>query len=155
MDRFKKAPENEGGEDPLLQTEDYAQITRKSKMLITIEVGLAALLSLLVWLHLKAPLWDQFYLEQVLADWKRGPIVQLRTIPADGTCDADSMRFTGELEKFNTAYGDSQDQFEIVGQGYFWGLRAGCVCQKGQYLQYDTRRCRAEMRRNGICKDIT
>jgi len=56
---------------------------------------------------------------------------------------------------FNDKYGTSADQFELVGQGYFWGLRAGCVCQKGKYLQYDTRQCTGEMRMDGVCKDTT
>ena len=97
-------------------TPAYVKATKISQGLITCEVAVTALLTFLVYLHLKAPLWDQFYLELVLADWQKGPIVQLKTISPDEDCDESSMLFTGSEVSFNAKYETAgNSEFEILG----------------------------------------
>ena len=74
-------------------TDAYVKTTKISLGLITCELGLTALLTFLVGVYLKGPLWDQFYLELVLADWQTGPIVQLHTIEKDADCNEGNMLF--------------------------------------------------------------
>ena len=45
------------------------------------------------------------------------------------------------------------DEFEVLGQGYWWGLKKGCVCSSGSgYAEVDNRECEDKMLSIGCYK---
>lgn len=55
-------------------------------------------------------LWDEKYLDSVALDWQRSPLVEVKEVAGSEACP------TG---------------FEEIGQAYFWGMSAACVCTTG------------------------
>lgn len=63
------------------------------------------------------------------------------------------MLFTGDEKPFNARYEQNgNSEFEILGQGHFWGLKLGCVCSGGGRLSFDDRKCKPDS--YSVCADI-
>ena len=81
-------------------------------------------------------LWDQSYLDLVESDWEKAPITQVKILNEDDYCDFSTMKREGENK---AGY---YDDFEILGQGKWWGFKMGCACNSGsKWPNTDTRRC--------------
>lgn len=91
------------------------------------------MLILIIRLTLIGTLWDQTYLDYVIADWWQSPIIDLKSIPVS------SMGSSTECP----------DEYEHVGQAYFAGTKDACSCQGN--INYEV--CTSEEIEKG-CLDI-
>jgi hypothetical protein len=74
-------------------------------------------------------LWDDEYLDFIMENYNKGPITDVKLLNYDQDCDYESMGGSS----------DSEDTYEIAGQGYWWGTNLGCVCEGGSGT--DNREC--------------
>ena len=81
----------------------------------------------------KAKLWNQQYVDQVMQDWSKGPIIDLKVV---------KYREGGFFKKETKC----PKGYEIGSKIYFAGVREGCVCAGSRkYATVDWRRCTDEM----------
>ena len=109
---------------------EYESKTKCHQVLVCVELGLTVVFLAILHYALVSPLWDQFYLDQVTADWNKSPFVQVKEIGPDEECGYYSMYMNGDKEKYNDI---GYYSYEVVGQGYWWGLKKGCVCNSGTW----------------------
>lgn len=77
-------------------------------MITCVEIVFLLLAMLITKISLVNPLWDEYYLEFVINNYYKGPIVQMKLLPSDTSCDYYSM------EDAENPQGDS-DVYEIAG----------------------------------------
>lgn len=72
-------------------------------------------------------LWDQDYVNLIVRDWKKNPIIDLKRV---------NQMSDGEINDK-----DCPDGYDVTNLAYFYGIQPGCTCSGGQYAQVDNRRC--------------
>ena len=79
-------------------------------------------------------LWDQQYMNLVLADWETNPIIDVKLV---------SQMDAGEIDY----WGDNcPEDYEIVSKAYWMGFKTGCICASGSgYSEVDDVVCTDNM----------
>lgn len=73
------------------KSDEFTKANRKLQIIVCFEMVFTIVLSTLVYQTLIKTLWYQDYLELVMENWGKGPITELRIIPKDESCNADTM----------------------------------------------------------------
>ena len=87
-----------------------------------------------LYLLMISPLWDRVYVDTIKADWQTSPLIDVKFINKDESCD--------------TALGfDPQP----LARAYWWGLMAGCNCVGSANVEAKREICTDEELKN-YCK---
>ena len=119
-------------------SQKFISQTKILQGIVCTEILMAIILISILHYSLIANLWDSQYIEEVREDWKKSPITQIKEIEANEDCSDWYM----DKDKI---YDGGDDEYTMVGQGKWWGLKKGCVCPSGsKWADVDTRQCMDE-----------
>ena len=88
-------------------------------------------MSIVIYFSLIYPLWNQDYVNMTLQSWEKGPITELREISSTADCDQSTLEAAIKADGDTVSGLISSGTYEIVGQGYWWGILNGCICPTG------------------------
>ena len=111
--------------------EVYEEKTKRVQYVHCVEIWCTILLAILIYIVSIGSLWDQIYIDTVVNDWKKPPLMDVKTISGSSSCPSG---------------------YENIGKAYWWGVKRGCTCASGKYSQVRREVCTDTMRKD-YCKD--
>lgn len=94
-------------------------------IIILIELAAMIVLGIASYIALSGDLWDQVYIDHILEDWNKGPIVEMKQISQIDKEDGELLFDDGD---------ECPDDFEPIAQAHWFGFNIGCSCHKHELL---------------------